>query len=85
MALLANSLSRQLGRPVRDVTGLTGKYDFHVEWIPDAGPCPDAPESATDGPSLLAAMQQQLGLKLESTKGPVEIIVIDHAEKANGN
>ncbi len=85
MAIVANSLARQLGRPVRDLTGLTGKYDFRVEWTPDAGPCPDAPETAADGPSLFAAMQQQLGLKLESTKGPVEIIVIDHAEKPEGN
>jgi uncharacterized protein (TIGR03435 family) len=81
MVSLAFGLSRQMGRPVLDRTALPGKYDFQVEYTPDSGPCA---ETAT-GPSLVTALQEQIGLKLEPTKGPVEVIVIDRAEKAAGN
>jgi uncharacterized protein (TIGR03435 family) len=74
-------LARQLGRPVLDTTGLTGKYDFDFDWTPDTGPCP----TVTDGPSLFTALQEKLGLKLEATKRPTEVIVVDHAEKADEN
>jgi len=79
---LATYLSRELGRPVQDRTDLTGRYDFHVDWTPDAGPCTGA---STDGPSLFTALQEQLGLKLESTRGPVEVIMIDSVEKPDAN
>jgi uncharacterized protein (TIGR03435 family) len=82
MANLTTYLSRELGRPVEDRTGLSGRYDFHVDWTPDSGPCTG---SATDGPSLFTALQEQIGLKLESTKGPVEVIVIDSVEKPDDN
>ena len=72
MASLTRSLSRTLGRPVNDDTGLTGQYDFTLSWAPD-----DATSDAT-GPSLFTALQDQLGLRLESKKAPVETIVIDH-------
>ncbi len=89
MTVLALVLSRQLGRPVQDRTGLTGKYDFQLQWTPDNGPCPAPPDGGSpgspDGPSLFAALQEQLGLKLEATRGPVEILVIDHIEKAAEN
>jgi bla regulator protein blaR1 len=73
-------LSRQLGRKVLDNTGLAGKYDFTLKWNPD-----DDESSGDGGLSIYAAVQQQLGLKLDSGKGPVEIVVIDHAERPSGN
>lgn len=94
MEMLANVLSMQVGRPVVDKTGLTGKYDFKLEWTPDPGqgpgplgiPGPDAPPPPDpNGPSLFAAVQEQLGLRLESTKGPIETIVIDRVEKPSEN
>jgi uncharacterized protein (TIGR03435 family) len=89
---LANALSRMpaLNRLVVDRTGLTGTFDFDLKWTPDqippptpGGPppgLPPLPPIDPDGPSLFAALQEQLGLRLESTKGPVEVVVIDVAE-----
>jgi len=74
-------LTRQVGRTVVDKTGLAGKYDFTLSWTTDNG---DGSDDAP-GPSIFTAVQQQLGLKLESGKGPVKVIVIDHAEKPSGN
>jgi uncharacterized protein (TIGR03435 family) len=85
-----------LGRPILDKTGLVGKYDFKLQWTPDdnqnQAARASAPNSQTvplpadpSGPSLFTAVQEQLGLKLESGKAPVEIIVIDHAERPSGN
>jgi uncharacterized protein (TIGR03435 family) len=90
---LATMLSRTLGRTVIDKTGLSGKYDIHLEWTPDESQMsqiqlpPDAPRPTFDpaGPSLFTAVQEQLGLKLESQKGPVEVFIIDHAEKPSEN
>jgi bla regulator protein BlaR1 len=91
-------LSQQLGRTVIDKTGLTGNYDFTLKWAPDesqgamlrgpAGAQPgaeSAPPTDSTGPSIFTAIQEQLGLKLESQKGPVEILVIDHAERPSEN
>jgi uncharacterized protein (TIGR03435 family) len=64
------------GRPVIERTGLTGDFDIRLEWAP--GP-------ADDGPSLFTAVQDQLGLKLESTKAPFDVIVIEHAERPKEN
>src|SRR5208337_1943145 len=93
MASLAHLLSEQLGRTILDQTELKGKYDFTLQWTPDQslagmpmGPeggkpgTDNAPPPESSGPSIFTAIQEQLGLKLESTKGPVEIIVIDHVE-----
>ena len=77
MANLVRYLSDQSGRQVIDETGLTGKYDFQFAFAPDLG-------DAT-GPSLFTAIQQELGLRLESKKGPVEVIVIDNVEKPSAN
>jgi uncharacterized protein (TIGR03435 family) len=88
---LATSLSRLLGSKVVDQTGLTGKYDMTLDWTPDDRigfklP-PDAAKAAAESglPNLFEALKQQLGLKLESQKGPVEVLVIDRAEKPSGN
>lgn len=80
-----------LDRPVVDRTGLSGKYDFDLEWRPDetqfngqfreSGATP----IQTAKPDLFAAIQEQLGLKLEATKGPIETLVIDQAERASAN
>ena len=89
-AQMAVQLSVQLGSPVIDATGLTGAYDYTLYWIasppgaaPRASVPADSPVPATDpdGPDLFEAVQQQLGLKLEPRKGPVEMLVVDRAEK----
>jgi uncharacterized protein (TIGR03435 family) len=77
-ARLAEYLSGQAGRPVIDYTGLKGEYDFRVEWA-------TAEAKGSSGPSMFTALQEQLGLKLDATKGPIEMIVIDGAEKASAN
>jgi uncharacterized protein (TIGR03435 family) len=84
---IAEALASITGRPVRDETGLTGYYDLDLEWAPEAAASPDAPEKHAEvvGPTLFTALQEKLGLKLESRKGPVEIVVIDSAEKPSEN
>lgn len=94
LSSLLPSLAYPLGRPIVDKTGLTGKYDFTLTYSLDQSESPTA--SAPNGqpalaaadptaPSLFTALQEQLGLKLESGKGPIEIIVIDHIERPSGN
>ena len=78
---LAEELSRRLSRKVIDQTRLTGEFDFNLRWAPDAADGNSLP----DGPSIFTAMQEQLGLKLESSKAPVDEIIIDHIEKPSGN
>ena len=92
IAMLVMQLSQQLGRFVLDKTGLTGNYDFKLEWTPEfgqpIGPKEGAAESVpvdSSGPTLFTALQEQLGLRLESTKGPVEMLVIDRVEKPTEN
>jgi uncharacterized protein (TIGR03435 family) len=82
MAVLCTSLSQELGRKVTDRTGVQGDYDFKLEFTPEKG---DAPPPDTAGPSLFTGIQEQLGLKLEGGKGPVEVLVIDRIEKASEN
>jgi uncharacterized protein (TIGR03435 family) len=78
---LVATLANACGRPVIDKTGLTGKYDYKLEYAPE-----DAQADAdSNAPSIYTAVQEQLGLKLESAKGPVEIFVIDHVEKPSEN
>ncbi len=79
--LLAEELSRRLSRNVVDHTGLAGEYDLDLKWAPDVG---DG-DSPPDGPSIFTAVQEQLGLKLESGKAPVDAIVIDHIERPSEN
>jgi uncharacterized protein (TIGR03435 family) len=91
---MVNMLSQQLHQTVIDKTGLTGKYDLELNWTPDPGSEPmfigpdssqhdPAPDSS--GPSIFTAVQEQLGLKLQSAKGPVETLVIDHVEMPSEN
>jgi uncharacterized protein (TIGR03435 family) len=85
--------SRIVDRPVVDQTELTDRYDFTLTWQPDsnqpaAAGQPAAPPPAADVdalPDLFTAFQKQLGLKLEATKAPVEVLVIDKVEKPSAN
>jgi bla regulator protein blaR1 len=100
ISFMVGILSQQLGRTVVDKTGLTGKYDFSWQFVPSAAqirqfggvPAESGPAGASsgipsdpDGTDLFTAVAEQLGLKLESGKGPVEVIVIDHMEKPSDN
>jgi uncharacterized protein (TIGR03435 family) len=93
VALLGANLSRMRGRPVVDETGLKGRYKFDLQWSVEMDAAAlDKSEAAgakltdtTSAPSIVSALQEQLGLRLESRKGPVETIVIDRAERPSGN
>lgn len=92
---LIRTLAMILGRPVLDRTGLTAAYDVKLEFTPDSlaaglgrqvkNSAEPQPPSDDAPPSIVTALQQQLGLKLESTKGPVDILVIDHVERPTAN
>ena len=77
-----------LDRPVVDRTGLSGKYDFDLEWMPDevqfGGHVPPGTPEAQQKPDLFAAIQQ-LGLRLDATKGPVEVLVINQVQRPTAN
>ena len=91
MPQLSQMLSSRMGRVILDRTELTGNFDVTLEFTPDQMPqfpggapppgAPPLPPIDPNGPSLMTALQEQLGLKLESTKGPVEVIVIDRVEQ----
>ena len=90
MSTIVKILFGPTGRIVIDRTGIGGSFDFKLEWMPDSSHMPlingaKPPEGSAEGASIFTAVQEQLGLKLESTKGPVEILVIDRAEKATQN
>jgi uncharacterized protein (TIGR03435 family) len=77
-----------LDRPVVDKTGLSGKYDFDLDWAPDETQFGgDVPVASTEAPAapLFLAMQDQLGLKLTATRGPVDALVVDKAEQPTAN
>lgn len=82
---LVSGLTRQPetgGRLVVDRTGLTGKYDWHLQWTPESASGSSTDEAA---PSFFTAIQEQLGLKLEPSRGPVDILVIEHIELPSAN
>jgi len=81
MANLVYVLSRRLREPVVDRTGLNGRYDFELTWT-EVGTAGDA---AADAPSIFTALQEQLGLKLDSVRGPVETLVVDRAERPSAD
>jgi uncharacterized protein (TIGR03435 family) len=84
MSLLAKHVEGSVDRVVLDRTGLTGRFDLDLQWTPDQPQRPGAPESRTvdpNGVSIFTALQEQLDLKLESTKGPVDVLLIDHVER----
>jgi uncharacterized protein (TIGR03435 family) len=78
MSRLSDVLSRRTGRTVVDRTGLLGEYDLKLEWAPD-------PTAESVDASIFVALQEQLGLKLEPTKAPVEIVVVDRVERPSEN
>ena len=82
LASLANMLTDQLHRTVIDKTGLTGQYDLMLKWTRDDGT--DA-SSDSSTPSIFTALQEQLGLKLQPAKGPVDTLVVDHVEMPSEN
>lgn len=87
MSELARMLSMLLGRTVLDQTGFTPFFDLQLDFVPDettpAVP-PPPPGSGISGISIAQALDQ-LGLRLESTRGPVEVIVVDHSERPSAN
>lgn len=95
MEEVASVMQAHLDRPVVDQTGLKGRFDFQLQWTPDettrfttaSGPDgpPKPPEGAETQPDLFTAIQQQLGLKLESTRAQTDVLVIDHIEKPSEN
>jgi uncharacterized protein (TIGR03435 family) len=83
MDKFVDQLSGQLHSNVQNNTGLKGDYDFTLRYSPDDAP--EAPSSSSLPPSVFIAVQEQLGLKLESTKGQLDVIVIDHIERPSEN
>ena len=74
-------LQFHLDRPVVDRTGLTGRYDFKLRWTVD-----DAPATEIDAPpGLFTAIQEQIGLKLEPAKAPVDVLFVDEVEQPTSN
>jgi uncharacterized protein (TIGR03435 family) len=80
-----NTLTGQTDRVVIDQTGLTGRYDFTMNWVPDDHHAGAASGSAPVGPSLFTALQEQLGLKLVPQKAPIEVLVVDRVERPSPN
>jgi len=89
MSTLATSLAPFVGRFTVDKTGLTGGFDVELTWAPDPaflnGSNPSADPPNPSGPSIFAALQEQLGLKLVSDKGPLAVLVVDHLEEPSAN
>jgi uncharacterized protein (TIGR03435 family) len=77
----------QTGRFVIDRTGLTGPYDLDLKWTPDqtAGSAGQGQGAQGDGTSLFAAVQEQLGLRLEAQRAPVDVVVVNSAERPTAN
>src|SRR3954468_7606159 len=97
MSMLTFQLSRLLRRQVIDRTALTGRYDFDLTFTPDAGAAGlvnagaigggpgGAPQASSDAPSLSTALQEQLGLRLESSCAPIDVIAIERVSPPTGN
>jgi uncharacterized protein (TIGR03435 family) len=91
MPELVRTLSKLVGRSVIDRTGFTGLFDLQLDFVPDdttpslPPPPPNSGISDLTGASIAQALQQQLGLRLQSTKGPVQVIVVDQAEPPSAN
>jgi uncharacterized protein (TIGR03435 family) len=83
MASVAHVLQMQLGRPVADRTGLTGNYSFALKFAPVQSAATSDNDSAAA--SIFTAIREQLGLKLEAVKAPVEVLVVDHIEQPSEN
>jgi uncharacterized protein (TIGR03435 family) len=87
VGLLAEQLTKVLDRVVVDKTGIQGRFAISLNWTPDDGAAANSSGSLADtsGPSVFTAIQEQLGLKLVSQKGPVQVLVIDHVEMPTEN
>jgi len=96
IASILGTVSRELGgQIVLDQTGLKGEYDFTLKWTPGAGLPASSPDTGQDsgtaplpdpsGTSIFTALQEQLGLKLETKKAPVDVLVIAHVERPSPN
>jgi uncharacterized protein (TIGR03435 family) len=87
VAFLAEELSKETGRNVVDKTGITGRYDLKLNWTPDDATEPQLLNGVPidSGPSLFTALEEQLGLKLQPAKGPVQVLVIDKVEMPSAN
>ncbi|HVW09284.1 MAG TPA: TIGR03435 family protein [Bryobacteraceae bacterium] len=91
IGLFASLIATRLGRNVIDRTNLTGRYDIHLKWTPDAPASAPAGAAAlaepidSSGPSLFTAIQEQLGLRLRPVRGPSGFLVVDHMEKPSAN
>ncbi len=93
--LAGREIANDVDRPIVNKTGLTGRYDIHLEFSRDLTPrapanlgaaeAPSAPAPAPAGPSIFTALQEQLGLKLVPEKAPIEVIVVNRAEKPSAN
>ena len=94
--LAGRMLTSYVDRPVVDQTGLAERFDVHIEFVPErtSGPVilngvvtPDLPAPSVDptGPSIFSALEKQLGLKLSPGKAPLDVIIVDHAEKPSAN
>jgi uncharacterized protein (TIGR03435 family) len=90
---LAGQLAASVKRPVIDKTGLTGTFDVHLRWAIDSAPVmaagdspvAPAPSAEASAPSIFGALDEQVGLKLESGRGPVEHLIVDHVERPSEN
>ena len=80
---LASAIGRFVDHPIDDRTGLTGRFDLDVTFLPQAGG--PAPRDPGDAPFIFNAVQEQLGLKLEPAKTPIEVLVIDAIERPTEN
>jgi uncharacterized protein (TIGR03435 family) len=89
LSTLVFSLTDAVGRTVIDKTGLTGKYNYELKWTPEHGgeanPDNGQADSQNSGPSIFTAVEEQLGLKLQPSKGPVQTLVVDHVEMPSEN
>jgi bla regulator protein blaR1 len=88
--MLATTLSNATHMTVLDKTGLTGRYDYTLDWTPDlqgapADPEADAAQAPGSGPTIYTAVREQLGLRLESGKAPVDVVVVDHVDRPSAN
>jgi uncharacterized protein (TIGR03435 family) len=87
--MLSSALANQVERPVVDRTGLVGSFNFKLSWTPPDAAIPNGPDplSTPDqtGPSIFTAVREQLGLELKATKGPAEVLIIDHVERPSAN
>ena len=85
MPSFVRSLSGLTGRIVQDRTGLTGGFDFDLEFAPESGAASESTAPAANGASLFTALEEQLGLKLRPARGQVQVVVIDRVEQPTEN